>query len=131
MLTAYVAYRVIPGDQGHAGRASTTGASLPVLSVTWIRSAGASSACNGKRPAPTGTALGDEREAQIRKTVQEFLDWAVRNGVQSRTMQGCWLSFFTGWELGETSRSDWADPAFGTPDFDTEQGRTWYLRVSR
>jgi hypothetical protein len=72
-----------------------------------------------------------QRETQIRKTVQEFLDWAARNGVQSRTMQGCWLSFFTGWELGETSRSDRADPAFGTPDFDTEQSRTWYLRVSR
>jgi hypothetical protein len=42
-----------------------------------------------------------QREAQIRKTVQEFLDWAARNGVQSRTMQGCWLSFFTGWELGK------------------------------
>ena len=34
VLTAYVAYRLIPGDQRHAGRASTTGASLPVLSVT-------------------------------------------------------------------------------------------------
>ena len=72
-----------------------------------------------------------QREAQIRKTVQEFLDWTARNRVQPRTMQGCWLSIFTGWELGETSRSDWADPAFGTPGFDTERGRTWYLRVSR
>ena len=32
---------------------------------------------------------------------------------------------------GQDARSDRADPAFGTPDFDTERGRTWYLRVAR
>lgn len=127
--------RRIPGDSGRPGTrrgASTTGC-VTASTVCHMDSVGGRvQRLQWERDQPRRVRhWAMQREAQIRKTVQEFLDWAARNGVQSRTMQGCWLSFFTGWELGETSRSDVADPAFGTPDFDTEQGRTWYLRVSR
>jgi hypothetical protein len=36
-----------------------------------------------------------------------------------------------GWEIGQTSRSDWADPTeSGVPEWDKAAGKTWYLRVS-
>ena len=59
-------------------RAATTGASLPVL-VPHMDPVG--------QPGRVRhwAAL---YEAQIRKTVQQFLDWAARSGIQPRNMQG-------------------------------------------